>query len=299
MAPALHDPQSEGDGTPREFALSDQDFNALRALVHQVTGISLAETKRNLVYGRLSRRLRALKLESFAQYRQLLESDPDGQEMIEFVNAITTNLTSFFRESHHFDYLRQHKLAPLANGAAPRLRIWSAGCSTGEEPYSIAMTVCEALGDTPRLDLKILATDLDSDVLARARSGVYLADNLKGMSPVRVSRFFEPKKSDDDGGGRTGAARYVVKPAVSRLITFKQLNLMHELPMHGPLDVIFCRNVVIYFDKDTQRRLFQRYARLQRPGDLLFIGHSESMFKVSEAYTLIGKTIYKRNEAGA
>jgi len=283
-------PQSAIDDRSREFVFSSVDFNALRALVHQVTGISLAESKRNLVYGRLSRRLRALRLDSFAQYRQLLESDPNGTEMVEFCNAITTNLTSFFRESHHFEYLRQHPLAPLVNGRGQRLRIWSAGCSTGEEPYSIAMTVCEALGDTPRADLKVLATDLDSDVLARARGAGYSADQVKGLSNARLTRFFD---AQDDGA----APHYVVKHAVSRLITFKQLNLMHDLPMRGPLDVIFCRNVVIYFDKETQRRLFQRFARLQRPGDLLFIGHSESMFKVSDAYTLIGRTIYKRNEA--
>jgi chemotaxis protein methyltransferase CheR len=277
----------------REFAFSDEDFTALRALVHRITGISLAETKRNLVYGRLSRRLRVLRLESFAQYRRLLESEPDGLEMVEFCNAITTNLTSFFRESHHFDYLRQQLLAPLVNARpGQRLRIWSAGCSTGEEPYSIAMTVCEALGDNPKLDIKILATDLDSNVLARARSGTYSADHVKGINAGHLAKYFD--KVDNNG-----VSAYVVKPLVSRLITFKQLNLMHELPMRGPLDVIFCRNVVIYFDKDTQRKLFQRFARLQRPRDHLFIGHSESMFKVSDAYTLIGKTIYNRNDSPA
>jgi chemotaxis protein methyltransferase CheR len=282
-----------GEQGSREFAFSDEDFTALRALVHQVTGISLAETKRNLVYGRLSRRLRTLRLDSFAQYRRLLESEPDGLEMVEFCNAITTNLTSFFRESHHFEYLRQQILAPLANvRPGQRVRIWSAGCSTGEEPYSIAMTVCEALGESPRIDLKILATDLDSNVLARARSGSYSAEQVKGISDNRLGRFFD--QVDDNG-----MPAYLVKSSVSRLITFKQLNLMHELPMRGPLDVIFCRNVVIYFDKDTQRRLFQRFARLQKPKDVLFIGHSESMFKVSDAYTLFGKTIYKRNDAAA
>jgi chemotaxis protein methyltransferase CheR len=285
--------QSALGGGPREFAFSADDFNALRALVHQVTGISLAESKRNLVYGRLARRLRALGMETFAEYRQLLVAEPEGAEMVEFCNAITTNLTSFFREPHHFEYLRQHRLVPLVN-ARPghRVRIWSAGCSTGEEPYSIAMTACEALGrgpdHAPNVDLKILATDLDSQVLARARAGVYCGDRIKGINAAQLGKFFAAR--------REGASpEYAVKPSVARLITFKQLNLMHELPMRGPLDVIFCRNVVIYFDKDTQRRLFQRFARLQRPGDLLFIGHSESMFKVSDAYTLIGRTIYQRN----
>ena len=285
MDTAVTKPVFAADDGPREFAFSVDDFNALRALVHRVTGISLAENKRNLVYGRLSRRLRALRLGSFAEYRQLLESNPDGDEMVEFVNAITTNLTSFFREDHHFEYLREKSLGPLTS-AKPghRFRIWSAGCSTGEEPYSIAMTVCATLGDSMRVDLKILATDLDSDVLSRAKSGVYSADHVKGISPTQLARYFD-----------TNQGKHVVKPSVSRLITFKQLNLMHELPMRGPLDIIFCRNVIIYFDKDTQRSLFRRYARLQRPGDLLFIGHSESMFKVSDAYSLIGRTIYQRN----
>jgi chemotaxis protein methyltransferase CheR len=217
-------PAFAADDGPREFAFSVEDFNGLRALVHRVAGISLAENKRNLVYGRLSRRLRTLRLGSFAEYRRLLESDP----------------------------------------------------------YSIAMTVREMLGDNPRVDLRILAADLDSEVLNRARNGVYGTDNVKG---IMLAKYFDAK-----------ADKFQVKPTVSRLITFKQLNLMHELPMRGPLDIIFCRNVVIYFDKDTQRRLFQRYARLQRPGDLLFIGHSESLFRVSDAYSLVGTTIYQRNE---
>ena len=275
----------------REFAFSDEDFNSLRTLVRKHTGISLSDSKRELVYGRLSRRLRALGLRSFRDYRNVLTADPVGQEMVEFCNAITTNLTSFFRESHHFDYLRDQVLAPL--GSRPpgqRLRIWSAGCSTGEEPYSIAMTVRESLPQAARHDIKILATDLDSDVLSRGRKGVYAEDRVKGMSQARITTFFREQRA----GGTSSLA---VTPDIRELITFNQLNLMHELPMRGPFDVIFCRNVVIYFDKDTQRDLFRRFAQLQRPGDVLFLGHSESMFKVSDAYTLVGRTIYRRNES--
>jgi chemotaxis protein methyltransferase CheR len=275
----------------REFAFSDEDFNSLRALVRKHTGISLSEAKRELVYGRLSRRLRALGLQSFRDYRNVLTADPEGQEMVEFCNAITTNLTSFFRESHHFDYLRDQVLVPL--GTRPpgqRLRIWSAGCSTGEEPYSIAMTVRESLPQAGRHDIKILATDLDSEVLSRGRKGVYAEDRVKGMSQARIATFFLEQREG-------GTVRLAVSPAIRELITFNQLNLMHELPMRGPFDVIFCRNVVIYFDKDTQRDLFRRFAQLQRPGDVLYLGHSESMFKVSEAYTLVGRTIYRRNES--
>jgi chemotaxis protein methyltransferase CheR len=272
----------------REFAFGNEDFEALRKLVKEITGINLSDQKRELVYGRLARRLRALHLRTFAEYRNLLASD-GGREIAELCNAITTNLTSFFRESHHFDYLREQVLQPLAANRAGqrRVRIWSAGCSTGEEAYSLAMTVVESFPDLRTWDVKILATDLDSDVLAKAQRGMYNADRVRGIGPQRLSRFFVEKR------GREGP-HYEVSRELASLITFKQLNLMHPLPMKGPLDAIFCRNVVIYFDKDTQRELFSRVAQLQRPGNLLFLGHSESLFKVSESYTPIGKTIYRR-----
>jgi len=272
----------------REFAYGNEDFEALRTLVKQLTGINLSDQKRELVYGRLARRLRALQLRSFAEYRELLASD-GGKEIVELCNAITTNLTAFFREPHHFEYLRDHVLKPLAAdpSASRRLRIWSAGCSTGEEPYSIAMTILETLQDLRRWDIRILATDLDSDVLQRAQRGLYAAERVRGLTPERVSRFFTQHDERNE-------LHYQVLPEVASLITFKQLNLMHPLPMKGPLQVIFCRNVVIYFDKDTQRHLFARVAQLQRPRDLLFLGHSESLFKVSEDYSLIGRTIHRR-----
>ncbi|MGH8322923.1 MAG: CheR family methyltransferase [Steroidobacteraceae bacterium] len=272
----------------REFVFGNEDFEALRQLVKQLTGISLSDQKRELVYGRLARRLRALQLRTFAEYRDLLSSD-GGHEIGEFCNAITTNLTSFFRESHHFDYLREQVLQARAaeHAGSRRLRIWSAGCSTGEEAYSLAMTVLEALPDLRSWDVRILATDLDSDVLAHAQRGIYAADRVRPLGPQRLSRFFVERP------GRDGPC-YQVTPELTALITFKQLNLMHHLPMKGPLDAIFCRNVVIYFDKDTQRELFARVAYLQRPDDLLFLGHSESLFNVSESYTPIGKTVYRR-----
>jgi len=273
----------------REFQFNDADFEALRRLVKEMTGINLADSKRELVYGRVSRRLRALGLSSFGDYRQLLESG-DGSELVAFCNALTTNLTSFFRESHHFDYLRDQFLAPRRTAArrAERIRIWSSACSSGEEPYSIAMTIIETIPEWQKWDIKILATDLDSDILARAQRGSYAADRVKGMDPARVARFFTQERS------ATGIS-YSVIPELAKLITFKQINLMHDLPMSGPLDAIFCRNVVIYFDKDTQRALFSRMAKLQRPNDLLFLGHSETLFKVSDEYALIGKTIYRRS----
>jgi len=273
----------------REFEFNDSDFQALRTLVKEMTGINLAESKRELVYGRVSRRLRALNLSSFRAYRQLLETG-DGSELVAFCNALTTNLTSFFRESHHFDYLRDEYLVPLreAGRRGDRVRIWSSACSSGEEPYSIAMTIAEALPDWQKWDIRILATDLDSDILARAQRGRYAADRVRGMDPGRLAKFFKEIK---EGGETT----YQVTAEFEKLITFKQINLMHDLPMSGPLNVVFCRNVIIYFDKDTQRGLFTRIAKLQRADDLLFLGHSETLFKVSDDYSLIGKTIYRRN----
>ena len=267
----------------REFAFSDEDFAALRALVKRVTGIHLSDQKRELVYGRLSRRLRALGLKSFRDYRRRLGAD--SAELAQLANAITTNLTAFFREPHHFDHLRELlRTRAAGGGSGRRLRIWSAGCSSGEEPYSIAMTVLETVPDLPRWDIRILATDLDSDMLERGRRGVYAAERVRALGPARVGRFF----SAVSGGLQ-------VVPGLGRLIAFRQLNLMHPLPMKGPLDVIFCRNTVIYFDRQTQRDLFGRIAALQRSGDVLFLGHSESLFKVCDDYTLMGKTIYRRN----
>ena len=277
-----------GQPREREFDFGPEDFNALRTLVKGITGISLAESKQELVYGRVSRRLRALGIATFKEYRELLSRPEGEQEVVEFCNAITTNLTSFFREGHHFEYLREHLLEPrAASEGSRRLRIWSCACSTGEEPYSIAMTVLESIPDLARWDIRILATDLDSDVLARAQAGIYKADRLSGMSQQRRARFFEA----------AGPGEFRVRPQLRELITFKQLNLMHDLPMRGPLDALFCRNVIIYFDKETQRALFQKFAPLQRKGDLLFLGHSESLFKVSESWQLIGKTIYRRGGA--
>jgi chemotaxis protein methyltransferase CheR len=281
-------PDNRSASKAREFAFSDEDFNALRTLVKAHTGINLTDQKRELVYGRISRRLRALDLHSFRDYRELLTND-SGKEFVEFCNAITTNLTSFFRESHHFDYVRDHILAPRLNDprAVRRLRVWCAGCSSGEEPYSLAMTIRETIPDAGRWDIRILATDLDSDVLGRGQRGVYPAERLRDMSPARVSRFFRETTLN-------GQPAYTAAPELRDLITFKQLNLMTPFPMKGPLDAIFCRNVVIYFDKDTQRDLFARMSRLQEPGAILFLGHSESLFKVSTDYSLIGKTIYRR-----
>jgi chemotaxis protein methyltransferase CheR len=274
----------------QDFVLSQPEFERLRQLVREHTGIALSDAKRQLVYGRLARRLRALKLDSFGAYIELIE-DRDPVELEEFVNAVTTNLTSFFREPHHFDYLAREALPALVARAAGsnRLRIWCCAASTGEEPYSIAMVLREAEDSLRGWDVKMLATDLDSNVLATAAAGVYAAERFQGMDPKRMARFF-----DKGGGAHAGKLR--AREELRQLITFRQLNLMQDWPLRGPLDAIFCRNVIIYFDKATQRTLFERMAMLQRPGDLLFLGHSESLYRVSERYELIGRTIYRRIE---
>lgn len=275
------------------YRLSDAEFHRIRALVREHTGIALSEAKRQLVYGRLSRRLRALKMESFADYILLLER-ADPAELEEFTNAITTNLTSFFREPHHFEHLANEALPAMiahansATAANKRIRIWCAGASTGEEPYSIAIVLREAQPQLAGLDVKLLATDLDSAVIATGAAGVYADERLQSVNSERTSKCFQKGIGSNEGKVR-------VREDLRKFITFKQLNLMHEWPMRGPFDAIFCRNVIIYFDKDTQRALFERMAVLQRPGDMLYLGHSESLYRVSEKYDLVGRTIYRRN----
>jgi chemotaxis protein methyltransferase CheR len=277
-----------GEDGANEFVLSDADFNRICELVREQSGIALTEAKRQMVYGRLVRRLRALRLAGFGEYVQLLQRG-DQVELQEFTNAITTNLTSFFREIHHFEYLADELLPAIAERvrATGRLRIWSSACSTGEEPYSIAMVLREQRELLGRADTKILATDLDSNVLATAAAGTYPTERVQQVSAKRVAEFFAP-----GSGTRQGTVQ--VSPSLQQLITFKQLNLMHEWPMRGPLDAIFCRNVVIYFDIETKRALFERMARLQPPGSILFLGHSENLYRISEQYELIGRTIYRR-----
>ncbi|HEB91928.1 MAG TPA: protein-glutamate O-methyltransferase CheR [Gammaproteobacteria bacterium] len=270
----------------REFIFTDTDFEFIRQLVAKKTGIVLNDAKRNLVYSRLSRRLRQLGQAHFADYCDLLKAGDDG-ELVNFTNAITTNLTSFFRENHHFDYLRDTLLPELIQGKADRhLRCWSAGCSTGEEPYSIAMVLRETLPEKG-WDARLLATDLDSEVVAKAQRGIYAQERVNGISPERLRRWFLRGKADNEG-------MVQVRSPLRELIAFRQLNLMQEWPINGPLDFIFCRNVVIYFDKPTQKVLFDRYAELLPVGGHLFIGHSESLFKVSDRFKLIGKTIYRK-----
>ena len=272
----------------KEFHFSDKEFKFISDLVGERTGIVLSSAKRQMVYGRLSRRLRQLKMTKFSEYCDMLTSGHE-EELIEFTNAITTNLTAFFRENHHFEYLKDTVLPELIkrNANTKRLRIWSAGCSSGEEPYSIAMCVREALPRSAGWDIKILATDLDSNMVQRGKNGVYTYERVEGLTAARMKRWVKKGKGEN-------ADKVRMSDELRELITFKELNLMESWPIKGPFDFMFCRNVVIYFNKDTQRILFDRYADLLIPKAHLFIGHSESLNKVSDRFDLIGKTIYQK-----
>lgn len=268
-----------------EYALSEREFARIKARVYSVAGISLSDAKRTLVVSRLSKILRALQLPSFDAYVDYLErsgSTKDGQD---FVNALTTNLTRFYREDHHFDHLRDYVGALIADRPrGTRLRIWSAGCSTGQEPYTIGMDLLAAFPELRRWDFKILATDIDTAVLARAAGGVYPETELNGLSTERARPFERT----------AGAIR--IPANVRELVSFKPLNLIGAWPMKGPFDAIFCRNVAIYFDKPTQGEMFGRFSKMLAPEGYLYIGHSENLGSGGEGFRLVGKTIYQSRE---
>lgn len=268
----------------REFAFSESDFRFLAELANKKTGIVLAEHKRDMVYSRISRRVRALGLKDFSQYCELMRGPQGEDELGHLVNAITTNLTHFFREKHHFDHLQKHLLEPLQQRGAKRLRIWSAGCSSGMEPYSIAMTVKHSIKNISAWDARILATDIDTNMLDRGQRGLYAIEEYENVPPAY--REDVTKSGDKE--------HMQMSDELRRLIAFKHLNLLEHWPMKGPFDVIFCRNVVIYFDKATQQRLFSRMADLLSPEGWLYIGHSENLSKVTDRFELVGRTTYRK-----
>lgn len=263
----------------REFHFTEQDFEKVRKIIYDYAGIALSPTKHDMVYGRLARRLRALGLTTFQQYLQILERG-DSKEFELFTNSLTTNLTSFFREAHHFDILRQQLVDNKAQGSQS---IWCSASSTGEEPYSIAITACEAF-DNLRPPVKIIATDLDTNVLEVAKTGIYPGEEVQKLAPLRVQRYFN-KLAD---------GRYQLKQELRDMIVFRRLNLVEANWMiRGPFDAIFCRNVMIYFDKPTQLKILQRYAPLMRSTGQLFVGHSENLYHASDLFKLKGKTVYE------
>jgi chemotaxis protein methyltransferase CheR len=267
--------------TVKEFEFTPRDFERVRGLIHRRAGIALADSKQEMVYSRLARRLRATGIRSFQAYLDQLESRPEDGEWEAFTNALTTNLTSFFRESHHFPILADH-----VRGRKEQLTIWCCASSTGEEPYSIAMTLCEAFG-TMTPPAHVIATDIDTNVLNTASNGIYGIDRLEKMPVEQAKRFFLKGK-----GAQEGLVR--VRPELRQLVTFKQLNLLSDdWPVSGSFDAVFCRNVMIYFDKPTQSRILARFAPLMKPDALLFAGHSENFLYVSDAFRLRGKTVYE------
>lgn len=271
----------------KEFEFTIRDFERVRTLIHQRAGIALASSKQEMVYSRLARRLRATGIQSFSIYLDSLERGTNAEEWEAFTNALTTNLTSFFREAHHFPLLAEH----LKKTAGP-VEIWCSASSTGEEPYSIAMTACEAF-NTLTPPVRIIATDIDTNVLNTAANGVYPIDRLNKMDPGRARKFFLRGK-----GAQTGLVR--VRPELRQMITFKQVNLLGESwGLSGPFDVIFCRNVMIYFDKPTQGKILDRFAPLMKPDALLFAGHSENFLYVCDAFKLRGKTVYELKQGAA
>jgi chemotaxis protein methyltransferase CheR len=272
--------------TVKEFDFNGRDFERVRGLIYKRAGISLADSKQEMVYSRLARRLRATGIMSFAKYLDDLEAGRMPDEWESFTNALTTNLTSFFREAHHFpllaDHVRKHK--------GETLNIWCSASSTGEEPYSIAITVCEAL-NTLTPPVHIIATDIDTNVLATAANGIYPVERIEKLTAEQQRRFFLKGKGDKAGMARA-------RPELRQLITYRQLNLLDERwDIRGPFDVIFCRNVMIYFDKPTQRKILSRFVPLMKPDGLLFAGHSENFLYVSDALKLRGKTVYELDTA--
>lgn len=271
----------------RDFTFTARDFDRVRQMIHAKAGIALSESKRDMVYSRLGRRLRALNLESFKDYLDQLEAHGSADEWQAFTNALTTNLTSFFREAHHFEILREFL---VKKGRHTPVKIWCSAASTGEEPYSLAITACEAY-DTLTPPVKILATDIDTNVLDTAAAGVYPEERIEKLSEAQKRRFFRR-------GSGANAGKVRVIDELRELITYKPLNLLDpRYPMKGPFDALFCRNVMIYFDKPTQRDILMKMAPLLSPDGLFFAGHSESFFHATDIVTSIGRTVYRRAAA--
>jgi len=275
------------DSRDNDQKLNDTDFNFVCSYIYEKSGIVLSDSKREMVYRRFTRIIRERNLKSFSDYCKLLKLNPE-EEQTYFINAITTNLTSFFREQHHFDYLAEHEIPRLLKQGSKRLRIWSSASSTGEEPYSIAITLMETMKNLlATWDVKLLATDIDSNVLATGKEGIYDCKRIEDIPEKFKNKYF----SQGIGQSSTNVR---VSSDLQKLITFKELNLMNEWPMKGPFDVIFCRNVIIYFDKETQMQLFERYHQLLAPNGLLILGHSENLGAFNKHFENVGRTIFRK-----
>jgi chemotaxis protein methyltransferase CheR len=269
-----------------DYTISTDEFERFRRLIYDESGISLSDQKKSLLASRLSKRLRDLGLETFTEYFERVTGDPNREEFTRMLDLISTNKTGFFREPKHFDFLRERILPELES--PKRIRIWSSACSTGEEPYTIAITLYEAVQNPAQWDFRILASDLSTRVLAKAATGTYDEERVRGVPPEVVRRHFLR--------GRSGSAGMVkVKPHLAEMIRFRRLNLMDDhFPIKSPLDLIFCRNVMIYFDRPIQEKLVNKFHRYLKPGGYLFIGHSESLQWVNHPFKSLAPTIYQK-----
>jgi len=268
----------------REYAFTPRDFELVKRLIYARAGIALADNRQEMVYTRLSKRLRATGSRDFGEYLKRLDKNAEDQEWEAFVNALTTNLTAFFREEHHFPILAEH-IRKRRSGQT--MKLWCSAASTGEEAYSIAITMVEAFGSI-KPPVRILATDIDTNVLATARRGVYATERLENMSPARIKRFFLKGSGD-----RAGFVQ--VKRELRDMITFRPFNLLDaNWPLRGEFEAIFCRNVMIYFDKKTQYQILQRFVPLLNQQGLLFMGHSEVFAHAADLIKLCGRTVYKK-----
>lgn len=279
-----------------QSSISRSDFQSLRDLIYRESGISLDQSKQTFLQSRLQKRLRALRIESFSEYFDYLQMrDPDGRELQQMINRVTTNKTHFFREEHHFEYLRDVVFRSLIESAdrgerPKQLRIWSAACSSGEEPYSLAIAVDECFAKLPGWDIRILASDIDTNVLEQASEGIFHCESVEDLDVQRRNRNFLK--------GTNKQADFVsVHPRLKELITFKQINFSDaQWPVHAKFDAIFCRNVLIYFDEETQDRLVRRFEPYLHPDGFLFIGHSESLGRTKDVYERVGPTVFQRTE---
>ncbi|MGD0917909.1 MAG: protein-glutamate O-methyltransferase [Thermodesulfobacteriota bacterium] len=264
--------------------LEKAQFEKISQLVYRLTGINLHPGKQELVKARLTKRLRVLGLEDFNAYMEYLKRDDPEGELVAMIEAMTTNKTSFFREPQHFDYLCRKIVPGLRNR---KIRVWCAGCSSGEEAYSGVILLNEAIQDSTQWDIRILATDLSSHMVARARNGIYDASHLRDVPPLLISKYFACVETSP-------VRRYQVIEPLRRYVHFARLNLMGEWPMRGPFDVIFCRNVMIYFDKPAQQQLVNRFWKLLKPGGHLFVGHSEGLVGLPHEFRYVQPAIYER-----